>query len=444
MNETVYRVLDPSGYQWSQLLPRDRAVRSLVALLAERLALPGELRYELVHRHDNRVLPDVETLEQAGIPDGSELVLRPAPTTESRAFLEQLYEEAKGFVAEQAWEQAQDLLGKLFRLDPNFADAGGLCSKLSGLRAAAKAASRAPTPPGQGGGPAGSQPPPSGGTPPSGGGTTTTGAYPGGAPSSGTTPPPPYGTPPYPGGSPPPPVTPPGTPPSSGYPGYPPGYPGGGQPPGGYQGYPGGGGYPMPPSPPVPPPTPSRLPTGGSRGATAKGCLSPAGWVAVIIVGVVGVGLAIQEGILPSPFRASNRPPISQPGGQRPGEPTLGTGDVQVTLRWNNGSDVDLHVFDPANEEIYFSHRNAASGGVLDVDANAGCGATTTPVENVYWPTGQSPSGTYRVEVVYFSPCGEPSTDYEVEVRVDGQLRDSQRGTLTQQGERVTVAEFTR
>jgi len=72
------------------------------------------------------------------------------------------------------------------------------------------------------------------------------------------------------------------------------------------------------------------------------------------------------------------------------GEPRLGTGDVQVTLRWNTPVDLDLHVIDPLGEEIYFRYTFSPSGGTLDVDANAGC-TNDTPVENVFWPTGGAP-----------------------------------------------------
>src|SRR5205085_2107616 len=44
-------------------------------------------------------------------------------------------------------------------------------------------------------------------------------------------------------------------------------------------------------------------------------------------------------------------------------EPPLGTGDVQVTLRWSGTSDLDLHVTDPAGAEINFSTPTSPRGG---------------------------------------------------------------------------------
>jgi hypothetical protein len=102
----------------------------------------------------------------------------------------------------------------------------------------------------------------------------------------------------------------------------------------------------------------------------------------------------------------------------------LGTGDVQVTLEWHNSNDVDLHVIDPAGEEIYYSSRGSSSGGMLDVDANGGCNGTTDePRENIFWPTGRAPHGEYRVRVVYFDGCTQPNTasPFDVMLRLDGE-----------------------
>ena len=113
----------------------------------------------------------------------------------------------------------------------------------------------------------------------------------------------------------------------------------------------------------------------------------------------------------------------------------VGTGDVQVSLSWMTEADVDLHVVDPANEEIYYGHRASASGGALDLDSNAGCGSDNVRNENITWPVGGAPAGSYRVLVDYWSSCGASSTPFVVTVRV----RDSEpltfTGTLTGTGD---------
>jgi hypothetical protein len=104
-------------------------------------------------------------------------------------------------------------------------------------------------------------------------------------------------------------------------------------------------------------------------------------------------------------------------------EPVLGTGDVQFTLRWSSTADLDLAVLDPAGEEISYGHPVSASGGTLDVDSNASCeNPVTNPVENVFWPTGQSPLGVYQVRVYYYEECagGTGPQPFTITALIDG------------------------
>ena len=75
--------------------------------------------------------------------------------------------------------------------------------------------------------------------------------------------------------------------------------------------------------------------------------------------------------------------------------------DVQVSLMWNNYNDLDLHVVCPSGERIHGGNRKSACGGELDVDANVRPDSRK-PVENVVWPEGQAPAGTYQVFVHYY------------------------------------------
>ena len=102
---------------------------------------------------------------------------------------------------------------------------------------------------------------------------------------------------------------------------------------------------------------------------------------------------------------------------------SVGTGDVQVTLSWDANADVDLHVVDPAGEEIYYAHRRSASGGELDLDSNAGCAIDGIRNENITWPVGQAPRGQYTVRVDYWSNCGVQQTNYTVRVNSAGSVQ---------------------
>jgi hypothetical protein len=166
------------------------------------------------------------------------------------------------------------------------------------------------------------------------------------------------------------------------------------------------------------------------------------GW---IIAGVLGGGAVLLVGgvtvvalvvlLLRGAFDRSSR-----------SEPVLGTGDVQVTLRWSAPVDLDLHVIDPAGQEIWYQSPSSSTGGILDVDANGNCqNMVSSPVENVFWPYGSAPSGGYQVLVVYYMTCGYAGpVDYEVTVRQNDQVIDVGNGTVTQEGELQRVTRFSR
>ncbi len=134
----------------------------------------------------------------------------------------------------------------------------------------------------------------------------------------------------------------------------------------------------------------------------------------------------------------------------------VGTGDIQISASWTDSADVDLHVIDPNGEHIYFGHRDAASGGTLDLDANAACGRNsftdgTPPAfvsnENVVWATGEAIPGTYKVFLDYWSDCGVAKTDWVVTIQHVGATPQIFTGSFVGLSSGVpddTVSVFTR
>ena len=119
-----------------------------------------------------------------------------------------------------------------------------------------------------------------------------------------------------------------------------------------------------------------------------------------------------------------------------------GTGDVQVTLTWHSSVDLDLHVIDPRSEEIYYSNDESSSGGKLDIDNRCGNFVMGKP-ENIYWPTGGAPSGTYKVKVAYYTGCDDSGpVSWTVRVIAKGQV-STYSGTLSTPGDDADVATFT-
>lgn len=97
----------------------------------------------------------------------------------------------------------------------------------------------------------------------------------------------------------------------------------------------------------------------------------------------------------------------------------LGTGDIQFTVTWDNDADVDLHVIEPNGNRIYFGNPGPSStGGQLDIDSNWTCGTNLFYTENIFWPVGQSPDGTYIVEIHRTTSCDFTAT-WRLVVRVD-------------------------
>jgi hypothetical protein len=94
---------------------------------------------------------------------------------------------------------------------------------------------------------------------------------------------------------------------------------------------------------------------------------------------------------------------------------SVGTGDVQVSVSWDADSDVDLHVVDPAGDEVYYGATMIASGGELDLDSNAACLIDGVNNENITWAAASD--GTYTVRLDYYLGCDADETSYVVTVQ---------------------------
>ena len=122
------------------------------------------------------------------------------------------------------------------------------------------------------------------------------------------------------------------------------------------------------------------------------------------------------------------------------------TGELQISLMWDGPADLDLRVFCPSGEEIWFSreHRKHC-GGTLDVDMNFIERHSQAPVENIFWPQGQAPRGKFRVVVSMFGRRGDtrPTIPFQVRIKDGGTEKIISR-TITDDSSRVAVTEYTR
>ncbi len=147
----------------------------------------------------------------------------------------------------------------------------------------------------------------------------------------------------------------------------------------------------------------------------------------------------VPGGTTPTPSPSAS----PSPGLTVPPDIVLGTGDVQVTLLWNSGEDLDLHVTDPTGFELYFSTARAPStspsGGQLDQDDTAGCGTpSATHVENIFWPEGGAPTGQYEAWVKNYRGCGPPAS-YQLRITVAGTVVYNDGGSLAADQESARV-----
>ncbi len=122
--------------------------------------------------------------------------------------------------------------------------------------------------------------------------------------------------------------------------------------------------------------------------------------------------------------------------------PSVGTGDVQVTLTWHSAQaiDLDLWVTDPDTEICAYWNTTTASGGSLDRDNKCSNYINGRP-ENIFWSS--APAGQYIVQVNWFSECGNTMTSmgYDVRVYANGDAR-TYTGTITTDAT-IEVTRFT-
>lgn len=111
----------------------------------------------------------------------------------------------------------------------------------------------------------------------------------------------------------------------------------------------------------------------------------------------------------------------------------VGDGELRFTLIWNSGDDLDLHIVEPSGERIWWGDRTSDTGGELDRDDNVGtCVADPEPggVENVFWPEGAAPTGSYTIEIANYNDCDDGNTGtWELLVYQDGALLTSYSGS---------------
>ena len=104
------------------------------------------------------------------------------------------------------------------------------------------------------------------------------------------------------------------------------------------------------------------------------------------------------------------------------------SGDIEISLTWDNLNDLDLHCIDPEGQHIFYvttpeTQPAHATNGVLDIDRNRGVPYTNHPVEHIYFQHGHTPPGRYQVFVDHYAlHGGSDPTKYQVTVKEFGRI----------------------
>lgn len=122
-----------------------------------------------------------------------------------------------------------------------------------------------------------------------------------------------------------------------------------------------------------------------------------------------------------------------------------GRGKLKINLKWSTIDDVDLHVYDPSNNHIYYGDKVKVCQGIsgqLDVDANAGSHLTSTPQENIFW-NDKAPLGHYKVDVNMFNKRTN-STNVNFVVTILPEIGEAKiyTGVLKYNKETINLLEF--
>jgi uncharacterized protein YfaP (DUF2135 family) len=102
----------------------------------------------------------------------------------------------------------------------------------------------------------------------------------------------------------------------------------------------------------------------------------------------------------------------------------LPTGDIQISLTWDTGADLQLLVRDPAGASVFDDTPTIDSGGRLAASGNVNCTRTQDqPVSYIYWPESFARPGSYEVEIWYQNQCNDLlPVEFALNIVVNGQL----------------------
>lgn len=118
-------------------------------------------------------------------------------------------------------------------------------------------------------------------------------------------------------------------------------------------------------------------------------------------------------------------------------------GELRISLAWFNFNDLDLHLIEPSGNRIYFGNKVSRTGGILDVDMNAGKGSTREPVENIIFSNkNMMAEGEYQIIVNNYAHRETSNPGFAVEMEHNGDLYEFSMKEPLRNGYSIVVAKF--
>jgi hypothetical protein len=123
------------------------------------------------------------------------------------------------------------------------------------------------------------------------------------------------------------------------------------------------------------------------------------------------------------------------------------TGDVQVSISWNNRNDIDLWVqsnIHRVEERIGWSSRvGSHTYGYLDIDRNAEHFLLTNePVENIFWTKERIKYGRYSVHLNYYKVWDSfIPTKVNIRIKINNKIINKQ-ANITYEGQWIKICDF--